>query len=299
MTNSHADIPVCPPPDPNPTKPTFQVPAGACDTHAHIFPNEHVARYSPRRGYTPPVAGLSTFLELHDVLGIERAVLTQPSVYGTDNTAILEAVALYPERMKAVVAVDKAVSDDELVQLNAAGAKGIRVNLVDKGGMPFDDLEDVRQFTDRIAPLGWHLELLIHANDFPDLRRDFAELPVDIVVGHLGYMTTPHGLGDPGFRELLAMARDGACWVKLTGSYRITTADAPPYDDVVPFAQALIDAAPNRMLWGSDWPHPTYYRTMPNDGYLLDQLAIWTANDAERIKQILVDNPMAFYGFSV
>jgi len=156
----------------------------------------------------------------------------------------------------------------------------------------------VRRFTDRIAEYGWHLELLIHAQDFPDLRKDFASLKVDISVGHLGYMTTSYGLDNPGFVELLAMVRDGACWAKLTGSYRVTTSEHTPYPDVVPFAKALIDANRERVVWGSDWPHPTFKGNMPNDGYLLDQVDTWTDGDAGLIQQILVTNPAALYGFS-
>jgi len=298
MNEADQGIPVCPPPDPNPRKPVFNVPPLACDTHAHLFPAADQGRYSEKRGYTPPVATLDSFLAMHETLGIERTVLTQPSVYGTDNTAILDAVALYPDRMRAVAAVGRAVTDQELERLNAAGVKGVRVNLVDKGGMPFDDIADVKRFTSRIAPLGWHLEFLLHAQDFPTLRKDFGSLPVNIVVGHLGYMKTSHGLDNPGFQELLAMARDGKCWIKLTGSYRITTADAPPYDDVIPYGRALVSAAPDRMLWGSDWPHPTFYGAMPNDGYLLDQLLDWTSSDAALIQKILVDNPAGLYGFN-
>lgn len=291
------DIPFCQGPDPDPESPTVKAPAGACDTHAHIFPVAHESRYSAGRGYTPPVASLESFLELHDVLGIERAVLTQPSVYGVDNTAILEAVEQYPERMRAVAAVGNDVSDKELEALNASGVRGVRVNVADKGGMPFDDMEDVCRFTQRIRDFGWHLELLLHAQDFPQLRKDFEASAVDIVIGHLGYMKTSHGIDNPGFVEMLAMVKEGRCWAKLTGSYRITTCDSTPYPDVIPFAQKLIEANPSRVIWGSDWPHPTFYGAMPNDGYLFDQLGPWTDNNQAMIDRILVDNPKTLYGF--
>lgn len=291
------DIPFCQGPDPKPSAPAFKAPPGACDTHAHIFPQAHAQRYSPDRGYTPPDASLESFLELHRVLGIERAVLTQPSVYGTDNTAIVEAVAAHPQHMRAVAAVGSDVTDAELERLNESGVKGVRVNIVDKGGMPFDGISDVVAFTNRIRDFGWHLELLLHAQDFPELRKDFAASAVDIVVGHLGYMKTSHGIDHPGFKELVAMVKDGSCWAKLTGSYRITTEPSTPYPDVVPFAQQLIAANPNRVVWGTDWPHPTFYGAMPNDGYLFDQLGVWTDNDQAMIKQILVKNPEVLYGF--
>jgi len=291
------EIPLCPGPDPDPTRPSFDVPPGAIDCHAHVFGPESRYPYSPGRGYTPPDASLASFLRLHEVLGIERAVLTQPSVYGTDNRAILDAVAQCGERMLAVAAVGEDVTDRELEELNAQRVRGVRVNLVDKGGMPFDGIGAVRRFTERIRDFGWHLEVLIHVHEFEDLRRTLNSMAVDVVVGHLGYMKTDHGLDNPGFREFLELVRDGNCWVKLTGAYRITARDRLPYDDVTPFARALIEANPDRMVWGSDWPHPTFWGAMPNDGGLFDQLAEW-APDAETRRKILVDNPRALYGFA-
>ncbi|NNE82586.1 MAG: amidohydrolase family protein [Alphaproteobacteria bacterium] len=293
MTDS--DIPFCPPPDPNPARPKLVAPPGAVDCHAHVFgPESHYA-YSPARGYTPPDAPLETYLQMLDTLGIERAVLTQPSVYGTDNTAILDAMARHPGRILGVVAVDSTITDAELADLNAKGARGARVNIADKGGNPFDSMDAVRRFCERLAPLGWHLEVLLHVNEFPNLTQTFADFPVDIVVGHLGYAKSPSTIEDPGFQEFLELVRGGHWWVKLTGTYRITGEDQPPYPDVIPVAQALIAANPDRMIWGSDWPHPSHYRGMPNDAYLLDQLLDWT--NAATIQKILVDNPERLFGF--
>lgn len=289
------EIPFCPPPDPNPATPTLMAPRGAIDCHAHVFGPESEYPYSPARGYTPPDASLETYLGVLDVLGIERSVLTQPSVYGTDNSAMFDAMARHPGRILGVAAVNAGVTDEELENLNAKGVRGVRVNLADKGGNPFDSMADVRRFSERLAPLGWHLELLLHVDEFPDLKDTFTNYPVDIVVGHLGYMKMPNGLDNPGFQEFLDLVRGGHCWVKLTGSYRITGADSPPYPDVVPVAQALIAANPERIVWGTDWPHPTHYRGMPNDAYLLDQLLDWT--DEATIEKILVDNPQELFGF--
>lgn len=289
-------IPVCQGPDPDPKKPSFEIPPLACDTHAHIFGPESKYDYSPRRGYTPPDASLEDFLRLHAVLGMERGVLTQPSVYGTDNSAMLDAVAREPDRLRAVAAVDETVTDAELERLNDAGVRGIRVNIVDKGGMPFSDMSAVEHMGDRIRDLGWHIEVLIHVSDFPDLRKTFARFPVDIVFGHLGYMKTDKGLDNPGFQDFLSLLSDGRAWVKLTGTYRITTMATTPYDDVQPYGAALIETAPDRVLWGSDWPHPFVQMQMPNDGDLLNMLADF-APDAAMRKRILVDNPIQLYGF--
>ncbi len=289
------EIPSCPPPVPNPARPKLVAPPGAIDCHAHIFGPQSKYAYSPTRGYTPPDASLETYLQVLDVLGIERAVLTQPSVYGTDNSAMLDAMAQHPRRLLGVVAVDASITDGELTDLDAKGARGVRVNIADKGGNPFDSMDDVRLFCERLAPLGWHLEVLLHVDEFPDLKATFRNFPVDIVVGHLGYMKSPATIENPGFQEFLDLVRDGNWWVKLTGSYRITGAEQPPYPDVIPVAQALIEANSDRMIWGSDWPHPIHYRGMPNDAYLLDQLLDWT--DTATIQKILVDNPARLFGF--
>jgi predicted TIM-barrel fold metal-dependent hydrolase len=234
---------------------------------------------------------------LHEALGgIERAVLTQPSVYGTDNSCMLDVVEKMKGKFLAVIAVGQDVSDKQLEEFHAQGARGARVNIVDKGGMPFDGIAAVRKFTERIKDLGWHLELLIHVHEFEDLRATMNSMAVDVSFGHLGYMRTDKGIDHPGFREFLDLLRDGHAWVKLTGSYRITTSAATPYDDVTPVAQALIAANADRIVWGTDWPHPSLKSNMPNDGALLDQLADWAPDEAVRQK-ILVDNAALLYGF--
>ncbi|MEM9223552.1 MAG: amidohydrolase family protein [Pseudomonadota bacterium] len=291
-----AEIPLCQAPDPTPRAPSFNVPSGACDTHAHIFPADAHHRFNPARSYTPPDASLEQFIALQNTLGMQTAVLTQPSVYGVDNTVIMDAVAAYPRRLKAVVAVGEDVSDGELTRLAAAGAVGTRVNVVDGGGMPFTDFEAVRRFTQRIAGLGWHLELLAHVHDFDDIRAALGNLPVPVVFGHLGYMPTRLGVDHPRFVAFLHELERGNTWVKLSGAYRISAEKAPPYTDVVPIAKALLSANPERVVWGSDWPHPKHEGVMPNDGYLLDQIVDWT-DDPHLIENVLVHNPKTLYGF--
>ncbi len=295
MTQTN-DIPACPGPVADTRKPGFAVPALACDVHTHVFGPERLYPYSPRRGYTPPDAPLAAMERLHGVLGIERCVLTQPSVYGTDNRAMMDAMATAPDKYRAIVAVDGDVTDHQLQDWHEAGARGVRFNLVDKGGMPFDSFDQVVAFSERLVPLGWHVEFLLHVDAFDDLARQMARVKTDVVFGHLGYMKTSRGVNNPGFQDFLSLLRDGKCWSKMTGAYRVTERDAPPYDDVVPLAQAIIGAAPDQVLWGSDWPHPWHYREMPNDGYLLDQLSDWT-DDPDTIHKILVDNPARLYGF--
>lgn len=289
--------PLCQAPDPNPTPVSFEIPAGAVDCHAHIFGPEGRYPYSSARGYTPPDASLETYLNLHKALGgIKRAVLTQPSVYGIDNTCMMDACDSMGDRFRAVVALAGDVTDRELEDLHNRGARGVRVNLVDKGGMPFEDINAVRQFTERLKDLGWHLEVLIHVHEFENLRETLNNMAVDVSVGHLGYMKTDHGIDHTGFQEFLGLLKDGNCWAKVSGSYRVTCAERTPYDDVLPFARALIDANEERVLWGTDWPHPVFKGKMPNDGALMEQLASWAPDEKLRNK-ILVDNPGALYGF--
>lgn len=289
--------PLCQAPDPNPTPVALDVPAGAVDCHAHIFGPESRYPYSSARGYTPPDASLETYLNLHQTLGgIDRAVLTQPSVYGIDNSCMMDALDKMGDRFRAIVALAEDVTDRELEALHKRGARGVRVNLVDKGGMPFEDINAVRRFTERLKDIGWHLEVLVHVHEFEDLRTTMNSMAVDVSVGHLGYMKTDHGIDHPGFQEFLDLLKDGHCWVKVSGSYRVTCDDVPPYNDVEPFAQALIEANEERVLWGTDWPHPVFKGTMPNDGALMEQLLSWAPDENLR-KKILVDNPRSLYGF--
>ena len=188
-------------------------------------------------------------------------------------------------------------TDAELRRLHEAGARGFRVNLVDPGGMPFGGLDEIRHMAARVAPLGWHAEFLVHVHDAPDFAALARSLPIDAVVGHLGYMSARCGLDHPGWDAFLGLVEEGRCWVKLTGPYRITQEPDLPYGDVAPYAWALADTRPDRLLWGSDWPHVMIRQPMPNDAAFLDLLGEWVPDEAAR-RRILVDNPARLYGFS-
>jgi predicted TIM-barrel fold metal-dependent hydrolase len=289
--------PECAPPDFNPRQPKLRLPRRSCDTHAHIMGPAARYAYSPARIYTPPDCLLPDYLHMLDTIGVERAVLVQPSVYGTDNTAMLDAMKAAGGRLLGIAVVADDVTDAELGELDAAGVRGVRVNIVDvkdrkPGTLPMDTLKRRARL---VAPLGWHMELLMHVDEFPDLDQQFADFPVEIVLGHLGYMNIGKGPDDPGFQALLRLARTGRAWVKLTGPYRITTAPLP-YPDTVPFAKALLEANPERVLWGTDWPHVMLKGRMPNDGDLADVLADWIP-DAGLREQVLVRNPAKLYRF--
>ncbi len=295
---SNENYPMCQGPDPKPTSAGFKIPPGAVDCHAHIFGSPEIYPFSPARGYTPPEASLDSYLELHRALGgIDRAVLTQPSVYGVDNSCMLDVADKMNGKFLAVVAVDASVTDKQLEQFHDRGARGARVNLVDKGGNPFDNTKALQKFTERLKDMGWHLEVLIKVNEFDNLYKTMSGMAVDVSFGHLGYMRTDTPVEHPGFQALLNLLRDGNSWLKLTGTYRITTSPATPYHDVRPYAEALINANEDRIVWGTDWPHPVFKGNMPNDGALMNQLADWAPDEALR-RKILVDNPESLYGFN-
>jgi len=289
--------PLCAAPDFNPHPPRFQMPAQACDTHAHVMGPAARYDYSSARVYTPPDCLPAQYRHLLDTLGVERAVLIQPSVYGSDNAAMLDATKADPQRLRGVAVVDPAISDAELKKMDAAGIRGVRVNIVDvkdrkPGTLPMDQL---RPLATRIKPMGWHMEFLMHSNEFPDLDRSFADFPVPIVLGHLGYMKGNPGTGDPGFQALLRLMQAGKAWVKLTGPYRIS-AQALPHADTIPYAHALIKANAAQVIWGTDWPHVMHKGQMPNDGDLTDLLLDWVPDEKQR-EQVLVSNPARLYGF--
>ena len=288
--------PLCAAHDPQPRKPRLVMPPLACDTHAHVCGPAARYAYSAARIYTPPDALPSQHRHMLTTLGVERAVLVQPSVYGTDNAAMLDALAADPLHMRAVAVLESGVSNTDLERMHALGVRGARCNIVDvkegKGRLPLDMLNALAA---KIRPFGWHLEFLMHVDEFPDLDRMLEGFPVDVVFGHLGYMRTDKGLAAPGFQALLRLLRSGRAWVKLTGPYRISTG-AMPYSDVTPLAHALVDAAPGRVVWGTDWPHVTLKGPMPNDGDLCDLLAAWVPDEAAR-HRVLVDNPAKLYGF--
>jgi len=279
-------------PDPNPRAPRFAVPAGACDCHAHVIGPPEIYTYVPERSYTPPTATLEAYQSLHRILGIERAVIVQPSVHGTDNQVTLDAIAGYGANARGVAVVDAAVDDGELVRLNDGGIRGLRLNVLFGGGVGMHALEPLAE---RIAAMGWHIQLLLDARDLVELAPRLRRLPVPAVVDHMGHMNVANGIDHPGFQTLIDLVRDGVCWVKLSGNYRIT-AEGPPFSDVIPFARALIEAGPERMVWGTDWPHPALNDFMPNDGDLLDALDEY-APDSDLKRAILVDNPAQLYGF--
>jgi predicted TIM-barrel fold metal-dependent hydrolase len=287
----------CLPPDRQPRRPGLALPAGSIDTHVHVF--EPGYPLSPARGYNPPPSTLADLEHLHATLGIGRVVFTQPSVYGIDNSAILDAMdklnAGKPGRARSVVALDMNATEKQLAALDARGVRGVRLNTDNQGGMPIG-FADIPELEARIRPFGWHLEFLFPGKDIVELMPVFAALRVPMSIAHFAYQPATAGVAAPGFRALLELARRGNTWIKISGANRVSARDLPPYDDVAPLARALIEAAPERIVWGTDWPHPNKYLANPNDGDLVDAFGEWVG-DAEMRRRILVDNPAAFYRF--
>ena len=288
--------PLCAAPDAAPRKPRVVMPQNACDTHAHICGPIVQWPYAERRVYTPPDALLTSYRHMLDTLGVQRAVLVQPSVYGTDNRVMLAAMAELGERARGVAVVEDDIPEREIERLHEAGVRGVRVNVVDVAeGKGVFDMAPLEKLARRIQPLGWHVEFLMHADEFPDMATRFADFPVDIVLGHLGYMRTDKGIGNRGFQAMLSLMQQEKCWVKLTGPYRISN-EPLPHADTIPYALALLNAAPQRVIWGTDWPHVMVKGAMPNDGDIADLLLDWVPDETLR-EQVLVRNPAKLYGW--
>ena len=292
------EAPRCAAPDPLTPAPKFKFPPLACDCHAHICGPQVAYAYIPERIYTPPDALLPAYRRVLAALGCARAVLVQPSFHGTDNRAMLAAMKENGGAFRGVAVIPDDVTERTLEDMHQAGIRGARLNIVDvkagKGELP---LERIARLADRIKSFGWHIEFLMHVDEFPELDGMLSRLPVDVVFGHLGYVRADKGTATPGFQALLRLMRNGRAWVKLTGAYRISMGPLPHRDTDI-FAQALTEAASDRIVWGSDWPHvkADWSIPMPNDGALADVLTNWVP-DPEIRKKVLVDNPERLYGF--
>ena len=272
--------------------PRAKAPPNACDCHAHVFGNADRYPFSAARGYTPPPASLAEYRAMLDVLGIDRAVIVQPSVYGTDNACTREAVEELGAKGRGVAVIDERTGDAEIAALHDAGFRGIRFNIVSKGGVSFAALETLAA---RIADLGWHIQIFAQGQTLAEAADRLRQLPVDIVLDHIANADPGQGPDQSGFRATLDLLATGRCWVKLSGAYRVDRA-GPPWSGATPFARALIETAPDRLVWGTDWPHPDVKGPMPNDGALFDVLLDW-APIPEVLRQILVDNPARLYDF--
>jgi predicted TIM-barrel fold metal-dependent hydrolase len=277
----------------NVTAPSFDVPEGACDTHFHVFDHEKIYPFTESRSYTPTKAPLEAYKAMCSALGITRHVIVQPSVYGLDNRMTLQVLQDLGQAARGIAVIDESFNEGQLKQFHQAGVRGVRMNLLFKGGISKDQIHSIAK---KIAPFGWHLQCLVDVSSFDNIHALTKNLPVPIVIDHMGHLSTQHGVSNTGFQSLLRSLDTDRCWVKMSGTYRLTQEKTVPYNDVIPFAKALIKTRTDRLVWGSDWPHPSINVPMPNSGDLLNLLPLWT-NDTEILQRILVDNPAKLYNF--
>lgn len=273
-------------------RPRVKFPAGACDCHAHVFGPQQQYPFTPNRGYVPPPATIEDYVRMLRAIGCERAVIVHPSVYGADNRCTVDALRSSQFAFRGVAVIDDKTTDAELEDMHQAGVRGVRLNLKSKGSV--FGLDAAPRLAERIKARGWHLQFFMDIRTMPDIDRQLAKLPVDIVIDHFGHIDAADGVAAPGFKTLMRLARHERCWFKLIGPYRLSK-QPPMFPDVTPFARALVAAAPDRCVWGTDWPHPNT-EFMPNDGDLADMLLDWIPDEALR-KRVLVDNPARLYDF--
>ena len=287
---------------------SFDMPSGACDCHTHVFGEAMRFPFTAKRTYTPPQASVAELVTMQRALRLDRVVIVQPSVYGTDNACTLDGMRRLGARARGVAVIDHATTETELDVMARSGMRGVRLNLATAGETdPSAAGARLATMAARLKPRGWHVQIYTQLSVIAALQKQIAAAPVPIVIDHFGGARGELGVDQPGFAEFVALVRSGNVYVKLSGSYR-SSERAPDYADMAPLARALIEAGPDRMVWGSDWPHPdaphgpdgnphaiTPFHVI-DDAAVLNQLAVWAPDAAQR-RKILVDNPARLYGF--
>jgi predicted TIM-barrel fold metal-dependent hydrolase len=273
-------------------KPSWAPPAGMVDSHFHIFGPEYRYPYLADRTFTPADASSDDYMRVCNTLGIDRAVLVQPSVYGTDNRRLIDAVNELAMPTRAVVVASPDVSDSELDALHVAGARGLRIIQYNKAELIGVDLE---YLAGRLVERGWHLQMLINAEQLIYLGPRLEKLRCPVVIDHFAHISAAKGMDDLGFNSLKSLVDSGNCWLKLTGGYRISTTPAP-HADAIPLVRELVSRRPDRFVWGTDWPHVVLDGDAPDTTDIVDLLVDWVPDEEQR-RQILVRNPEILYGF--
>ncbi len=286
---------------PNPSKPKFKLPAGAVDAHCHVFGPGDEFPYAPERKYTPCDAGKDQLFALRDHLGLSRNVVVQATCHGADNRALVDALQHSNGRARGVATVKRTISDADLRALHAAGVRGTRFNFV-KRLVDFTPRDELLEIAHRIAPLGWHVVVYFEAADLPELWDFFTSLPTTVVVDHMGRPDVGKPVDGPEFELFVKLMREHTnVWSKVSCPERLSVTgpkalngEQRAYQDVVPFARRIVETFPERVLWGTDWPHPNLKDHMPDDGLLVDYIPR-IATTAQLQHQLLVDNPMRLY----
>jgi D-galactarolactone isomerase len=271
--------------------PRLPTPPGACDTHLHIYEHGYDMRASASHPSQPGT--LAHYRDIQKRLGLSRAVIVQPSAYGTDNTCTLEAMAkLGGDVVRGVAIVDPAAPDSEFERLTRLGIRGVRYHM--RGGVL--TWETMPEMAARVAAFGWHVQLQCESRELAEREAMLAKLPCDLVIDHMGRFDAETRPDDKSWRVMMKFLGAGRCWVKLSGPYYGSKSGPPFYADKARIARELIKAAPDRMVWASNWPHPSFKQSFPDEGKLLDTLAEWIPDDSLR-RKILVSNPARLYGF--
>jgi 2-pyrone-4,6-dicarboxylate lactonase len=279
---------------PDPKKPDFKLPEGAVDAHCHVFGPSPEFPFAPTRKYTPCNAGKEQLFALRDHLGFARNVIVQATCHGTDNSAMVDACRSAGERARGIAAVGPEISDDALREMDAAGVRGVRFNFV-KRLVDATPPEVFHAIARKVARFGWHIVVYFEASDLEELIPFLESLPTVIVVDHMGRPDVSKPVDHPDFQRFLdLMARNENIWSKVTCPERLSHEGPPDYGDVVPFARAVVAQFPERVLWGTDWPHPNMKSHMPDDGNLVDFIPK-IAPTPEAQQKLLVDNPMRLY----
>ena len=280
-------------PDPDTKKPKFRPPPLACDAHCHVFGPAAKFPFAPDASYHPPDSPFEGLQKLHAILGFERAVIVHASCHGSDMRATLDGIKRSKGAYRGTAIIDESYSEKDFQRMQDGGIRGVRFNFVQHlGGRP--DMAFFHRTVARLKDMGWHLIVNLDAQELVELRDMFMKIPVPMVIDHMGRVQASKGLDQEPFRVLLDFMKNQNTWVKVCGAERVSS-KGPPFDDAVPFARALIAAAPDRILWGTDWPHPNV-KIMPNDGDLVDLFPLM-APEPELQRRILVDNPARLYGF--
>jgi D-galactarolactone isomerase len=274
--------------------PKLKAPPGTTDTHVHFYGDPVRYPEAPTSLMKAPFAPVDEYRKVMARLGIERVVVVQPTSYGFDNRATTDGVAVLGAGARAVVVIALDTPESEIARLDAAGARAVRFHLLPGGALPFEAIEEVAA---RVAPFGWHIQFQGDGRLLPEREAVLRRLPGRLVIDHTGKFLEPVATDHPAFRSLLALVETGKVWVKLSAPYETSRTGPPDYADVGDLARALIDAAPERMLWASNWPHPSPTRPPLDDAMMLDVLLSWCPNEENR-RKILVDNPAELYGFA-
>ncbi|UKJ76769.1 amidohydrolase family protein [Azospirillum brasilense] len=279
---------------PNPSKPAYTPPPGAVDAHCHVFGPADRFPYAPERKYTPCDAPKEKLFALRDDLGFARNVIVQATCHGKDNRALVDALRASNGLARGVASVGPLITEGELAELHEAGVRGVRFNFV-KRLVDATPKEVFLGIADKIAKFGWHIVVYFEAPDLDNLTPFLRELPTTIVVDHMGRPDIAKGVDHPQFQKFVAlMAENPKVWSKVSCPERLSVQGPPAYDDVVPFARLLVDRFTDRVLWGTDWPHPNMTSHMPDDGHLVDVIPRIATDEAKRTA-LLVDNPMRLY----